>query len=114
MVPSVLADESLATEDRIDEVIKAVEVYKDDLLSYDTLPQELTMWQKKSKMMDEEDLPKTAMKALKLCDLVLYPNIHTLLRIICTLPVTSCECERSDSALRRLHAYCRACMTQKV
>ena len=47
MVPSVLADESLATEDRIDEVIKAVEVYKDDLLSYDTLPQELTMWQKK-------------------------------------------------------------------
>ena len=30
--------------------------------------------------------------------------------VACTLPVTSCECERSASALRRLHNYTRASM----
>ena len=41
---------------------------------------------------------------------ILYPNIRVLLQVACTLPVTSCECERSASALRRLHNYMRASM----
>ena len=36
-----------------------------------------------------------------------------LLRIICTLPVTSCECERSISVLRRLKSYLRSTMGQE-
>ena len=32
----------------------------------------------------------------------MFPNIHILMRLICTLPVTSSECERSISVLRRL------------
>ena len=28
---------------------------------------------------------------------VIYPNIRVLLQVACTLPVTSCECERSAS-----------------
>ncbi|KAI8493195.1 hypothetical protein Bbelb_291990 [Branchiostoma belcheri] len=32
---------------------------------------------------------------------MMFPNIGVLLKIACTLPVTSCECERSASALRR-------------
>ena len=39
-----------------------------------------------------------------------FPNVSVLLQIACTLPVTSCECERSASALRRLHNYMRASM----
>ena len=34
-----------------------------------------------------------------------FQNIKVALRIIGTLPVTSCECERSFSALRRLKTY---------
>ena len=31
---------------------------------------------------------------------------------LCTLPVTSCECERNASALRRLRNFMRASMTE--
>ena len=44
------------------------------------------------------------------CDPTIFPNISVLLQIACTLPVTSCECERSASALRRLNKYMRASM----
>lgn len=45
--------------------------------------------------------------ALDVCDKELFPNIHTLLLIGATLPVTTCECERSFSTLRRLNNYLR-------
>ena len=34
-----------------------------------------------------------------------FDNIKISLRILATLPVTSCECERSFSALKRLKTY---------
>ena len=43
----------------------------------------------------------------------MYPNLYVLLKICCTIPATSCECERSASALRRLHTFNRASMTQE-
>jgi hypothetical protein len=39
-----------------------------------------------------------------------FENIKVLLRILGTIPVTSCECERSFSALRRLKDYTRSTM----
>ena len=43
----------------------------------------------------------------------MFPNIRQLLRIVSTLPVTSCECERSISVLRRLKTYLRTTMAEK-
>ena len=40
----------------------------------------------------------------------LYQNIFVILKLIAALPVTSCECERSASVLRRLNNYMRASM----
>ena len=42
----------------------------------------------------------------------MYPNLHVLLRICATIPVTSCECERSGSVVKRLNTYLRASMGQ--
>ena len=42
-----------------------------------------------------------------------FPNIYTALRIMATVPVTSCECERAVSVLRRLKSYLRSTMSQK-
>lgn len=42
----------------------------------------------------------------------LFPNMYILMKILCTLPVTSCECERSISALRQLKSYMRTTMKE--
>ncbi len=44
--------------------------------------------------------PSTLVKTLEKCDKYFFPNIHTLLRIACTLLVTSRECERANSTLK--------------
>ena len=40
----------------------------------------------------------------------MFPKINTLLGLICSLPVTSCECERGVSSLRGLKTYLRTTM----
>ena len=42
----------------------------------------------------------------------LIPTVSRLLRLVCTWPVTSCECERSISALNRVKTSLRASMSQ--
>ena len=39
-----------------------------------------------------------------------FPNLNILPKIAATLPVTSCECERSISTMRRLNNYMRCTM----
>ena len=55
-----------------------------------------------------EQIPATCAATIKECDRVLFPNMLMLLKVACTLPVTSCECERSASTLRRLNTFMRA------
>ena len=52
-----------------------------------------------------DKLPNSPSEAIKECDAQLYPNIRILLQIKGTLPVTSCECERSASVLGCLKTY---------
>ena len=47
------------------------------------------------------------------CDQGIFPNLIRLLKIGCTLPVASYECERSFSALRRLKTWLRSSATTK-
>ena len=61
-------------------------------------------------MARREDERPSAAEAIKECDGDMFPNIYILLQIACTIPVTSCECERSASGLRRLNNYMRASM----
>ena len=48
--------------------------------------------------------------SLKGCDPDDFPNLYILLKIAATLPVTSCECERSISIMKRLYNYMRCTM----
>ena len=43
--------------------------------------------------------------AVKKTKSILFPNIHTILRIILTLPVTTCTCKRSISVLNRVKSF---------
>ena len=44
---------------------------------------------------------------------ILLPNLRNILQMYLTLPSTTCEAERSFSALRRIKSYLRATMTQE-
>ena len=54
-----------------------------------------------------ENRPENISDALKNCCAVILPNIFTLLKLFGTIPFSSCSCERSASALRRLNTYLR-------
>ena len=88
-----------------------LEVYKDDMPSPSYLEQELYLWWCKWINYSGE-LPNTPSKALVYATESMFPNFHHVLRVICTVPVTSCECERSISVLR-LKTYLRSSMGQK-
>ena len=59
-----------------------------------------------------EPRPDTVAKTLKSVNFKLYPNLDVILRILGALPVTSCECEWSISALRILKDYKRSTMVE--
>ena len=52
--------------------------------------------------------------SLKACDRDDFPNLYMLLKIAATLPVTTCECERSISTMRRLNNYMRCTMGESL
>ena len=59
-----------------------------------------------------DKVPTSFAETLHNIDPVLYPNTFVLLKIVATLPVTSCECKRSASSLHRLHSFMRSSMTE--
>ena len=46
------------------------------------------------------DIPNTFVDALHSCSELQFPNLHVLLRVALTLPITLCEGERSFSQLK--------------
>ena len=56
------------------------------------------------------DRPANLRKAIGNYDKSKFQNIFPLIKIGCTLPVTSAECERSFSAMRRLRKWLRSTM----
>eukprot|EP00731_Ephydatia_muelleri_P019059 Em0011g1099a len=69
-------------------------LYDDDLPFSRGLDSEMDMWKIKwTKMPSGANELDTPEKVLRHTDKDFYPNIHALLVIITTLPVTSCECQ---------------------
>jgi hypothetical protein len=57
--------------------------------------------------------PTTLLETVHVCDPVLFPNIRTILQLLLSLPVGSCSCERSFSALRRLKTFLRTTTSEE-
>ena len=89
---------------------EAADTYHSDMPSPELLDFELTRWKSKWERLSSDERPDTLASAIKACDPDCFPNIFVLLQIARTRPVTSCECERSASALHRLRTYVRATM----
>lgn len=53
------------------------------------------------------------LSVFKLLDPMMFPSLKVILQVALTIPVSSCSCERSFSALRRLHTWLRRTMGQE-
>ncbi|XP_028416223.1 52 kDa repressor of the inhibitor of the protein kinase-like [Dendronephthya gigantea] len=87
----------------------AATFYRDDLPNPLALDSEILLWQ--TYWEDYEGpLPDSLSSTLKALKFEGFENIKVILRILATLSITSCECERSISVLRELKNYKRSTM----
>lgn len=95
---------------KYENIVDAIHFYLADFENGEAMIQgEWTVWVEKWKMVDTtiEKIPKNALSALKVCQVDLFPNIYILLKILCTVPITTASVERSFSTLGRLKTYLR-------
>jgi hypothetical protein len=88
---------------------KFSDYYEDDLPNPIALESEFELFERYW-ITSKQSPPATVSSTLKSIAFAGFENIKVLLRILATLPITSCECERSFSAMRRLKSYCRSTM----
>lgn len=74
----------------------------------DSLQQELIRWCTRS-----FEKPYSLISIINQTNALLYPNISSILYLLAALPVGSCSCERSFSALRRLKTWQRSSMSEE-
>lgn len=70
---------------------------------------ELKLWKTK---LEKTTIPKTGIEALNMCNGNIYPNIKFILKILCTLPVSTSTPERMFSSLKRIKTYLRNSMSE--
>ena len=76
----------------------------------DLVKEEIHQWKIERQGVAEKDRPKTTTSTLKAYEKRRFPNVKRLLRILCTLPLTSAESERTFSCMRGLKSYLRSTM----
>lgn len=103
LVPEALPQLSEERENRL------LAWYKGDLPYPDTAEQEIHRW-KHQFQNHTGPLPATVTETLQHGILEFYPNVKCMFLLFLTLPVTTCSCERSFSALRRLKTWLRSTM----
>jgi len=100
----------LSNFDVPDNLLSAVDFYQHDLPFSALFTTEYGMWVRKWKECTSK-VPHKMIEAFKLCDSISYPNIHLLLQMSLTIPITSCESERSFSQLKLLKSPIRSTMS---
>ena len=103
LIPSAIAERDVTIDD-------IVETY---LPAPSNCQEEFIRWKRRWDVRGISERVQTIAQALKQCDSDAYPNLSVLLKIAGTVAVTSCECERSGSVLKRLNTYLRASIRQE-
>ncbi|PFX24174.1 52 kDa repressor of the inhibitor of the protein kinase [Stylophora pistillata] len=108
-----LLPELVAVRDRNPDIGAALEFYENNLASPHVVDVELLRWKRKWCSTEDADRPTSAAQTLAPCYREFFPNIHTLIHILCTLSITSAECEHSFNTLRWLKTYLRSTMSSE-
>lgn len=108
LIPSVI---KMIEIKEIPTIVEKLVQYEPDVPRFGSLQTELEIW--RGRWRDHPDPPDTLLYAMKCCAMDLFPNIHVLLQLGCLIPVTSCEAERSFSAVRRTKTVLRSTMGEE-
>lgn len=92
-------------------ILELAKVYEADLPTANSVGAEIDLFCNKLGEIPSEQC-STFSQVLSFIDSDLFPNLCCLLKILITKPVTTCECERSISGLRRLKTYLRSSMSK--
>ena len=97
----------------VQDIEQAVAFYGKDLPNRSIVDEEYERWKAKWLSIPSQDRPQNLSDSLKQYCSHSLPNIFTLLKLFATLPLSSCSCERSASAMRRLHNYLRCSQSEE-
>ena len=87
--------------------------YKEDMPNLRTIHAELDLWEINWKNGFENVECDSVANTIQNCNKLAFPNIYVALKILATVPVTTCECERCISALRRMKTWLRTTMSNE-
>jgi hypothetical protein len=115
LVPACIANSyagfQLAVPEQLTELVKT---YKNDLPVPDLFHVEYASWVRHwQRQLKPEKLPNSLQDTLRKCDCDRFRNIFVLLKLALTMPVTTCENERSHSQLKLVKTYLRSTMTEE-
>ena len=86
--------------------------YYEDFPNFNGLDAELDIWFNFCDCAKfKSSLPDSVSVTLKRVDSLAFPNINLALKLLGTLPITTCECEQSFSSLRIVKTWDRSTMT---
>ena len=108
LIPSVVKEMDVSELPKLSEDLA---LYQDDLPRFRSLRTELEVW--RAKCINMQTPPDSLLQTLNICNKDLFPNLVVLLQIACLIPVTSCEAERSFSAVRRHKTTLRSTMGEE-
>ena len=108
LLPSIIVNNTL----ELSEATESMLFWENDLPFPKSLGNELKRWQTMWQSAEKE-LPNNLLLALGACDEDTFPNIHRLLLIACTLPISSAEAERSFSLMKRIKTCTRSTMSEQ-
>ncbi|XP_042316062.1 52 kDa repressor of the inhibitor of the protein kinase isoform X3 [Sceloporus undulatus] len=109
LVPSVMGQLKFNTSEE-----HHADMYKNDLTNPDTLSAELHCWRIKWKHRGKDiELPTTIYETLHLPDIKFFPNVYSLLKVLCILPIMKVENEKFEIGRRRLKAYLKNTLTEQ-
>jgi hypothetical protein len=109
LIPSKIVSMQSSSSSWKEKVKPFLDFYDDDFPNPKAFHAELDLWEK-FWVTNKSLCPSNAIATLKAVHYPGFENIKVALKILATLPITSCECERSFSTMRRLKNYMRTTM----
>ena len=87
--------------------------YIDDMVDSTSLDAEIDLWGNLW-LNSQAELPQNVKEVLERKPKSGFANVNQVLHLLAVLPVTTCSCERSISAMKRIKTYLRSTMHQVI